>query len=210
MKVRYACRVPVSLRVVCLFLFIAIANQAAAGGDRSRGKAEKVGIHSLTLLCQSKPANGRTTDVLVSNSGKKTAEVIFEYRKAAGKDGRLGQQSGLRYLIAPQQSLSLDCDDLLTENDQTNESLSMAVSAQPFDGISVLATYSSKNNDSTCTAQVLPIDRFEQRPNVAAGKYCSECPPNSNGICCAGVCCEGDCVDGSCKASSFSILDIFD
>jgi hypothetical protein len=43
--------------------------------------------------------------------------------------------------------------------------------------------------------------------NDAAGQFCDDCGPESDGICCAGVCCEGDCTDGVCSADSFTTED---
>lgn len=177
------------------------------GSASQKHKRTKLGVQSLQVVCDEASTKGRTTEVLLSNNSDKSALVVFEYRQPADKSGRTNTQNGLRYEIGSKQSLSLDCDDLLSKNDRESTTLAMTVSAFPFEGVSVIATYKSMNSDSICTSTILPIDNLTLQPVGTEGKFCSGCSLNSNGICCAGLCCEGDCIDGECQANSFTTVD---
>lgn len=192
------------LGVICC---LAMINPAVAKEHPSKTERSEVGVHNMLLHCETGSANGRTTNVMISNNGADPSVVIFEYRQPAGKEGRTYPQSGLRYELAPQQSLNLGCSDLLTQTNQRSSSLSLSVSALPPEGVSVTAMYGSTGSDNTCATQVLPIDQLAKTPRPAAGPFCSNCAEESLGICCATVCCEGDCTDGVCKPNKLTTVD---
>lgn len=195
-------------KIACLLvLSTSLLLTAQSVNAKNKHKAAELGVQSLQLICDMAAKNGRTTQVMLTNSGKDSALVVFEYRQPADKSGRTHPQSGLRYKVAPKQSVALTCDDLLPRGSRENTSLAMTVSAQPFDGVGVIATYKSLNSDSSCTSTILPIDKFNGQQVGTHGTFCSGCPIDSKGICCNGLCCEGDCIDGACQVNSYTTVD---
>ena len=197
------------LSKICGFLILstAVLLTAQSVSAKQKYKAAELGVQSLQLICDMAAKNGRTTEVMLTNSGKDSALVVFEYRQPADKSGRTNPQSGLRYKVASKQSVALTCDDLLPRGNRESKSLAMTVSAQPFEGVGVIATYKSFNSASSCTSTILPIDNFNAQPESTHGTFCPGCPLDSKGICCNDLCCEGDCIDGACQVNSFTTVD---